>query len=52
MPNHDEIKVKRSKKSDKEKKNQELNGKFSAKHVRQMEALQEKRAVLKYVEQK
>jgi hypothetical protein len=39
----DDIKVKRSKKSDKAKKNFEKNGKFSQKHVRQIEELAAKR---------
>jgi len=41
----DDIKVKRSKKSDKAKKNFEHNGKFSKKHVRQIEELAAKRAI-------
>lgn len=39
MPNHDNIPTKRQKKSDKAKEKFERNGKFSAKHVRQTEAL-------------
>ncbi len=36
MPNttNDNIKTKRNKKSDKNKRNFELNGKFSSKHIR------------------
>ena len=41
MPDLDNIKCKRNKKSDKQKKTNELNGKFSAKHIRQKEALKE-----------
>ena len=39
----DDIKTKRSKKSDKAKKNFEHNGKFSQKHVRLIEELAAKR---------
>ena len=44
MPDYDNIKCSRKKKSDKEKKNNELNGKFSSKHIRFTEALREKNA--------
>ena len=40
----DNIKVGRSKKSDKAKETYERNGGFSQKHVRMMEAMAEKRA--------
>jgi hypothetical protein len=40
----DNIKVGRSKKSDKARETYERNGGFSQKHVRQMEAMAEKRA--------
>jgi hypothetical protein len=46
---HDDIKIKRNKKSDKERRNQEIYGKFSSKHVRQMESLQEKRELKNFV---
>ena len=39
MPNYENISAKRQKKSDKAKEKFERNGKFSAKHVRQAEAL-------------
>jgi len=44
MPDYDNIKCSRNKKSDKEKKNNERNGKFSSKHIRFTEALIEKTA--------
>ena len=44
MPDYDNIKCSRNKKSDKEKKNNERNGKFSSKHIRFTEALMEKNA--------
>ena len=42
MPDYDNMSAKRQKKSDKAKEKFERNGKFSAKHVRQAEALLEK----------
>ena len=42
----DNIKVGRSKKSDKARETYERNGGFSQKHVRQMEAMAEKRAAM------
>ena len=42
MPSYDEPKVKRNKKSDKEKKNFEKTGGLSQKHVRLQEAISNK----------
>jgi hypothetical protein len=42
MPDYENMSAKRQKKSDKAKEKFERNGKFSAKHVRQAEALSAK----------
>jgi len=44
MPDYD-ICVKRTKKSDKAKKNKEYNGSYTAKHVRIQEEIQNKKAL-------
>ena len=40
--NYENIKVKRNKKTDKSKRNFELNGKMSSKHIRKVEERQNK----------